>query len=87
MSHSQYLIHLGSILDFLAGRLCLKIQQLLFGPKCWCNYLLQMTIFWTWGFQISPKTTEVQLVSEAAFVCKEGWTINHLNMKFISQMI
>ena len=43
-----------------------------------------ITIFWTYGVQISPKIREVQLMTKAAFVCKEGWTIDGLKM---SQMI
>jgi hypothetical protein len=51
------------------------------------TFFRQDTInLWTFGNYISPMTTEEQPVSVAAPVCKEEQKINHVKIKFISQM-
>jgi hypothetical protein len=52
----------------------------------WTFFRQDTTNLWTFGNYISPMTTEKQPVSVAAPVSKEGQKINHVKIKFISQM-
>jgi hypothetical protein len=55
--------------------------------RFYIGFRQDMTDLWTWGTYTSPKTTEEQSVSKAVCVSQEEWKIEHLKMKFISQML
>jgi hypothetical protein len=68
----------------LTGDILIKLRA---RNTSWRTFFRQDTTnLWMFGNYISPKTTEEQPVSIAASVSKEGWKINHLKIKFISQM-
>ena len=57
--------------------------------RFYSDFRQDMTNLWRGGggTYTSPKTTEVQPVSKAACVSKEGWNIKHFKIKFISQIV
>ena len=55
--------------------------------RFYLDFRQDMTNLWTWGIYTSPKTTELQPVSKAACVSKEGRKINHFKINFITQML